>query len=107
MGNNQKETPKNSWIDKFVHLRNKMYAFKCGDDSKNNLKCFCKPQSRCIKLDEIKNCLDGNDYQKESDNLKIRSINHEMYFQKDSKNSLSSFDDKGYYESNIENKHWN
>ena len=29
------ETPKNIWIDEFVCLRSKMYAFTCGDDSKN------------------------------------------------------------------------
>ena len=29
------ETPKNIWIDEFVCLRSKMYAFKCGDNSKN------------------------------------------------------------------------
>ena len=29
------ETPKNFWIDEFICLRSKMYAFKCGDDSKN------------------------------------------------------------------------
>ena len=29
------ETPKNIWIDEFVCLRSKMYAFKCADDSKN------------------------------------------------------------------------
>ena len=28
-----KETPKNIWIDEFVCLRSKMYAFKCGNDS--------------------------------------------------------------------------
>ena len=28
------ETPKNTWIDEFVCLRSKMYAFKCGDNSK-------------------------------------------------------------------------
>ena len=32
------ETPKSIWIDKFVCLRSKMYAFKCGNDSKNKLK---------------------------------------------------------------------
>ena len=31
------ETPKNIWIDEFVCLRSKMYAFKCADDSKNKL----------------------------------------------------------------------
>ena len=29
------ETPKSIWIDEFVCLRSKMYAFKCGNDSKN------------------------------------------------------------------------
>ena len=30
------ETPKNIWTDEFICLRSKMYAFKCGDDSKKN-----------------------------------------------------------------------
>ena len=30
------ETPKNVFIDEFVCLRSKMYAFNCGDDSKKN-----------------------------------------------------------------------
>ena len=29
------ETPKNIWIDEFVALRSKMYAFRCWDESKN------------------------------------------------------------------------
>ena len=32
------ETPKNIFIDEFIALRSKMYAFRCGDDSKNRLK---------------------------------------------------------------------
>ena len=32
------ETPENIWIDEFVAFRSKCYAFKCGDDSKNNYK---------------------------------------------------------------------
>ena len=32
------ETPKKIWIDEFVCRRSKMYAFKCGDDSKNKSK---------------------------------------------------------------------
>ena len=39
-------TPKNIWIDDFVCLRSKMYAFKCGDDSKNSLKGLSKSQSK-------------------------------------------------------------
>ena len=38
------ETPKNIWTDEFVCLRSKMYAFKCGDDSKNKLKGVSKSQ---------------------------------------------------------------
>ena len=40
------ETPESIWIDEFVCLRSKMYAFKCGDDSKNKLKCISKSQSK-------------------------------------------------------------
>ena len=38
------KTPKNIWIDEFVCLRSKMYAFKCGDSSKNKLKGISKSQ---------------------------------------------------------------
>ena len=76
------ETPKNIWIDEFVCLRGKMYAIKCGDDSKNKLKGISKSQSKNIKFEEYKKCLDGEDYQQECDNYIIRSINHEMVLQK-------------------------
>ena len=46
------ETPKNIWIDEFVCLRSKMYAFKCGDDSKNKLKGISRSQSKHIKFEE-------------------------------------------------------
>ena len=37
------ETPGKIWIDEFVALRRKCYAFfKCGDDSKNKLKGISK-----------------------------------------------------------------
>ena len=49
------ETPKNFWIDEFVCLRSKMYAFKCGGNSKNKLKGISKSQSKNIKIKEIKN----------------------------------------------------
>ena len=32
------ETPKNIWIDEFIALRSKCYAFRCGDDSRNKLE---------------------------------------------------------------------
>ena len=44
------ETPKNIWIDEFLCLRSKMYAFKCGNDSKNKLKGISKSQSKNIKI---------------------------------------------------------
>ena len=34
------ETPKNIWIDEFICLRSKMYAFKGGDDSKKIERSF-------------------------------------------------------------------
>ena len=75
------ETPKNIWIDEFVCLRSKMYAFKCGEHSKNKLKGISKSQSKNIKFEEYKKCLDGEEYQQECDNYIIRSINHEMVLQ--------------------------
>ena len=75
------ETPKSIWIDEFVCLRSKMYAFKCGNDSKNKLKGVSKSQSKNIKFEEYKKCLDGEKYQRECNNCIIRSINHEMVLQ--------------------------
>ena len=48
------ETPKNIWMDKFVCLRRKMYAFKCGDDSKNKLKGIFMVNQKFINLKNIK-----------------------------------------------------
>ena len=76
------ETPKNIWIDEFICLRSKMYAFKCGGDSKIILKGISKSQSKNFQFEEYKKCLDGEDYQQECDNYIIRSINHEMVLQK-------------------------
>ena len=42
-----------------------MYAFICGDDSKNQLKGVSESQSKNIKIEEKKNCLDGKKYQEE------------------------------------------
>ena len=62
-------------------MRSKCYAFKCGDDSKNNLKGISKFYSKNIKFDEYKKCLDGEEYQQECDNYIIRPPNHELYLQ--------------------------
>ena len=50
------ETPKDVFIDDFVCLRNKMYAFKCkdGTEDKNTLKGSSKSQSRNIRFEEYK-----------------------------------------------------
>ena len=53
------ETPTNIWVDEFVCLRSKMYAFKCGNDSKNKLKGDSKSQSKNVEFEEYKICLDG------------------------------------------------
>ena len=101
------ETPKNIWIDEFICLRSKMYAFKCGDESKNKLKGISKSQSKNIKFEEYKKCIYGEEYQRECNNYIIRSINHEMVLQEVKKSTLSIFDDKRCYISNIESIPWN
>ena len=101
------ETPKRIWIDKFICLRSKTYAFKCGGDSKNKLKGISKSQSKNFKFEEYKKCLDEKDYQQECDKYIIRSINHEKVLQKSKKSTLSIFDDKRCYINNIESKPWN
>ena len=98
------ETPKNNWIDEFVCLRSKMYAFKVGDDSKNKLKGISETQSKNFKFEGYKKCLDGMEYQRE---YIIRSIDHEMYLQEIRKTTLSIFDDKRCFINNIESVSWN
>ena len=94
IGKFKTETPKNVWIEEIVCLRSKMYAFKCGDDSKNKLKGISKGQSKKIKFEEYKNCLDGRKYQEECENYMLKSVNHELYLQRVKKSTLSIFDDK-------------
>ena len=100
------ETPENIWIDEFVALRRKCYAYKCGNDNRNKLKGISKSQSKNIKFEKNKKCLDGEDYQQECDNYLIRSINHEMVLQKVKKLTLSIFDDKRCYINNIKSIPW-
>ena len=88
------EAPKNIWIDEFICLRSKMYAFKCGNDSKNKLKGISKSQSKHIKFEEYYNCLLDGEYQRDCNNYIIRSINQEMHLQEVKKSTLSLFDDK-------------
>ena len=78
IGEFKTETPKNISLDEFNCLRNKMYAYKCGDINKNKVKGFSKYQSKCIKSVEFKKYLDVRENQKEYDNYIVRSINREI-----------------------------
>ena len=98
------ETPKNIWIDEFFCLRSKMFAFKCGDDSKTKLKGISKSQSKHNKFEEYKKCLDGKEYQRECNICIIRSINHEIYVQEVKKSTPSQIDDKRCYINATESK---
>ena len=91
------ETPKIIWIDGFVCLRSKMYAFKCCDVDKNKLKGFSKSQSENFKFEECYNCLFGGKYKQDCDKYLIRSFNHEMFLQRVRKSTLSQFVDKRCY----------
>ena len=71
------------------------------------LKGISKPQSKSIKFEEYKTCLDGEEYQRECNNYIIKSINHEMVLQEVKKTTLSIFDNKRCYINIIESKTWN
>ena len=103
------ETPKNVFIDEIVCLRSKAYSFKCKDniESKNKIKGISKTQSKHINFEEYYKCLFGGEYQKECNKYIIRSLNHEMYFQKVKKSTLSLFDDKQCYINETESIPWN
>ena len=75
------ETPTNLTIDEFVCLRGKIYAFKCGDESKNEIEGISKSSSKISKVEEYKKRLDGEEYEKECETYVLRSVYHEMYLQ--------------------------
>ena len=56
------------------------------DDRKIKMKGISKSQSKNIKFEEYKKCLDREEYQQECDNFIIRSTNHEKGLQKVKKN---------------------
>ena len=84
-----------------------MSSFKCGDDGKNKLKCVSKSQSKHIKSQEFKKCLDGEEYHRECNSYLLRSTNHEMRLQEVKKSTLSIFDDKQGYINETERIPWN
>ena len=107
LGTSKIKTSANICIDDFVCPRSKMYAFKSGNYSKNKLKCASKSQSKHIKTEKYKNCLDGIEYQRECNFYILRSINHEMHLQEIKKSTLSFFDDKRCYINETESIPWN
>ena len=92
IGKIKTETLKNIWINEFIVLRSKCYAFRCGGDSKSRLKGIPKSQSKNIKFVEYKICLDGEENENEGDNYILKGINHDMYLQTVRKTTLSIFD---------------
>ena len=50
-------------------------------EKKNKLKGISKSQSKHIKFEEYKKCLNGENYQRECNDFILRSINHDMYLQ--------------------------
>ena len=84
-----------------------MYAFRCGDENKNKLKGISKSQSRNIKFEEYKICLDGEENENICSNYILKSINHDMYMQEIIKSTLSIFDDKRNYLDNYTSLPWN
>ena len=71
------------------------------------MKGFSKSQSKYIKFDEYKNCLDGEEYEKDCDIYILRSLNHEMNLQQVKKCTLSLFVDKRCYIKETKCKPWN
>ena len=106
IGNFKMETPKVIWIDEIMGLRSEMYAFKCVMGSKNNLKGVCKSQSKSIKFEEFRNCLEGSAHREECENYKILSINHEMYLLPILKSTLPPLDEKRCCVNKIKSTPW-
>ena len=82
-----------------------MYSFKCGDDKK--IKGVSKSQSKHIKFEEYKKCLDGKNYQEECENYMLRSVNHEMYLRQITNSTLSFFDEERCYINETKSTPWN
>ena len=99
IGKFKMETPKTVIIDEFVCLKSKLYAFESGEESKNKTKGISESYSKNNKFEDYKKCLDGEEYERDFENYTLRSAHHEMCLQK--KLSLSIFDDKRNYSTNI------
>ena len=100
-------TPKSLYIDKFVCLRSKSYAYTTElDGNDNKLKCNCKGYKKEISFDQYYKRLKNEKNNRVCKQFCMRSHDHDMYLQQITKKSLSPFDDKREYISNIESRPW-
>ena len=76
------ESPKNFWTHDFICLRSKTFSFKCGNYTEKKLKSNSKSQPKRVHFEESYSGVFGVNYQKDCDNLIIKSVNHDTYFQK-------------------------
>ena len=101
------ETPKSLYIDKFVCLRSKCYAYTTQlDGYENKFKGIVKGYKKEISFDQYYKCLMNQSYNKTCKQFCIRSHDHNMFLQQITKKSLSPFDDKRKYINNIQSTPW-
>ena len=101
------ETPKSLYTDKFVCLRSKCYAYTTElDGNDNKLKGICKGYEKEISFDQYYKCLKNERYDRECKQYCIRSHDHDIFLQQITQKTLSPFDDKGEYISNVESRPW-
>ena len=101
------ETPKSLYIDKFVCLRSKCYAYTSQlDGYENKFKGIVKGYKKEISFDQYYKCLMNQTYNQTCTQYCIRSHDHNMYLQQITKKSLSPFDDKREYIKNIQSRAW-
>ena len=72
---------------------------------KVKIKGISKSQSKHIKFEDYKKCLDGKEFQ-ECNNYVVRSFNHEINLQEVRKSTLAIFDDKRCHIKEIESEPW-
>ena len=101
------ETPKSLYIDKFVCLRSKCYAYRTQLDGYNNkLKGIIKGYKKGISFDQYYKCLKNETYDETCKQFCIRSHDHDMYLQQITKKSLSPFDDKRQCINETQSRPW-
>ena len=93
-------------LNRWFHcLRNKCYAFLCGDIVKMKWKLYLNLNRKMSNLKKI-NFVQKEKKMKMCDNYILKSINHEIYPQKIRKTSLSIIDDKRNYLDKTESLPW-